>query len=166
MPAHKLTELSMIKLKLKLDSIPQYSYDKVPTLFQKWNSRTFQGLSKYESAFFKNYRINIWCKYKCVILQWNNVLYTKLQYSLFIFQLYNSYNLSAAVVCITQIVPWKTWITRSIMTEIWWKNYWILLFFPIKCSKCIKNAQTDKVSGTLIFQAHRKSFSSSFQGKF
>ena len=44
-----------------------------------------------------------------------------------------------------------------------------LIFFLIKCSKFIKkNVQTDKVSGTLIFQGHKnmkRSFSSTFKGK-
>ena len=33
----------------------------VPTLFQKWNSRTFQGLNEDKITFFKHYCIVIWC---------------------------------------------------------------------------------------------------------
>ena len=35
--------------------------NKVPTLFQKWNLRTFQGFIKDEITFFKHYRIIICC---------------------------------------------------------------------------------------------------------
>ena len=34
--------------------------NKVPTPFQKWNSRTFQGLSKDKITFFKHYQKVIW----------------------------------------------------------------------------------------------------------
>ena len=34
---------------------------KVPTLFQKWNSWTFQGLIKDKITFYKHYQIVIWC---------------------------------------------------------------------------------------------------------
>ena len=39
----------------------------VPTLFPKRNSRTFQGLIKDKAAFFKHYRIVIWCIVNAVL---------------------------------------------------------------------------------------------------
>ena len=62
---------------------------KVPTLFPKWNSSTYQGKNYIFQALSNLYLVH--CKH--IFLWWNNLPYTKFQYS-----------------------PLKTWITRSVVT--------------------------------------------------
>ena len=131
--------------KYKPHQIPTLKF-KVPTLFQKRIPRTFQGQNSMFQALSNHYLA--YCK--SIILQWHNLLYTKLQYSPFIFQLYPTRLLQYSLYnpkCIME-----TWIARSIVTEIWWQNYRILLFFSNQMFKMHKeNSQTDRRCSNYIW---------------
>ena len=116
--------------------------NKVPTLFQKRNSRTFQGLFKDKITFFKHYRIVIWCIVNALFS--NEIICHKPNLQITIF------------------AKWKTLITGSVvMGDLMTK-----LPNPLYSLKSnVQNAQKTNKDITFLGPLFFKSIKSNFQGK-
>ena len=104
--------------------VANLQYDKAPTLFQKWNSSTFQGLFTDKITFFKHYRITIWRIVNTFILWWNNMPYTKLQiftaYILIIYTMIMNFTQKGIDLVICTVENTAHWISSDgdLMTKL------------------------------------------------